>query len=239
MKRAIMGRKHFAYYSYTWMIPVSIEGSETMVMTGAPYLYIRLRRRANVRKGSVVQLRHIAQIIVEPEYETALNELIIHKPQQEDGNRVLIDMMLIVRKVKERYPELQIEHFGEPHVLLEIFSDNKKASPVLIGLVWLLLFIGSGLAIMNFHADVSMLEVHQRIYELMTGKKVEHPLILQIPYSLGIGVGMVIFFNHLFKKKFNEEPSPLEVEMFMYQENINHYVITEEYMKIHEEGESK
>lgn len=121
-----MGRKHFAYYSYTWMIPVSIEGSETMANSGAPYLYIRLRRRANVRKGSVVQLRHIAQIIVEPEYETALNKLIIHKPQQEDGNRVLIDMMLIVRKVKERYPELQIEHFGEPHVLLEIISDNKK-----------------------------------------------------------------------------------------------------------------
>lgn len=210
-----------------------------MAITGAQYLYIRLRRKASVRKGSVVQLRHIAQIIVEPEYEEKLNQLIIHKPRQEDGNRVLIDMMLIVRKVKELYPELQIEHFGEPHVLLEIHAGDKKASPVLIGLVWLLLFIGSGLAIMNFHADVSMLEVHQRIYELMTGRKMEHPLILQIPYSLGIGVGMVIFFNHLFKKKFNEEPSPLEVEMFMYQENINHYVITEEYMKINEEGEEK
>lgn len=208
-----------------------------MVQDGKPYLYIRLRRKASVRKGNVVCLRHIAQIFVEPEYEQALNEMIIHHPQQEDGNRVLIDMMLIVRKVKHLYPQLQIEHFGEPHVLLEIISDPRKPSPILIGLVWLLLFIGSGLAIMNFHADVSMLEVHQRIYELMTGKKVEHPLILQIPYSLGIGVGMVIFFNHLFKKKFNEEPSPLEVEMFMYQENINHYVITEEYIKIHEEGD--
>ncbi|MDD9267575.1 stage V sporulation protein AA [Paenibacillus sp. GCM10023248] len=210
-----------------------------MAKLGAQYLYIRLRRKASIRKGSVVQLRHIAQIFVEPEYEEKLSQLIIHRPQQADGNRVLIDMMLIVRKVKELYPELQIEHFGEPHVLLEINSDDKKASPVLIGLVWLLLFIGSGLAIMNFHADVSMLQVHQRIYELMTGRKIDHPLILQVPYSLGIGVGMVIFFNHLFKKKFNEEPSPLEVEMFMYQENINHYVITEEYMKIHEEGEAK
>ncbi|SDN89231.1 stage V sporulation protein AA [Paenibacillus sp. yr247] len=210
-----------------------------MVQAGASCLYIRLRRKASVRKGNVVHLSDIAQIFVEPEYEKELSKLIIHQPQHEDGNRVLIDMMLIVRKVKELYPLLQIEHFGEPHVLLEIYTDYKKPSPVLIGLVWMLLFIGSGLAIMNFHADVSMLQVHQRIYELMTGKKVEHPLILQIPYSLGIGVGMVIFFNHLFKKKFNEEPSPLEVEMFMYQENINHYVITEEYMKIHEEGDTK
>ncbi|NQX58947.1 stage V sporulation protein AA [Paenibacillus qinlingensis] len=210
-----------------------------MEQTVNKYLYIRLRRKARIRKGQTVRLHHIAQLFVEPEYEQALNELIIHQPQQEDGNRVLIDMLLIIRKVKKRFPELQVEHFGEPHVLLEIYTDNKKANPLLIGIVWLLLFIGSGLAIMNFHADVSMLAVHQRIYELMTGKKVDHPLILQIPYSIGIGAGMVLFFNHLFKKKFNEEPSPLEVEMFMYQENINHYVITEEYSKINEEGDAK
>ncbi|MGG1551719.1 stage V sporulation protein AA [Paenibacillus ferrarius] len=210
-----------------------------MVVPTSKVIYIRLRRKACVRKGQVVKLGQIAQLIVDPVYEKDLHELIIHQPQQEDGNRVLLDMMLIIGKIRERFPDLQIEHYGEPHVLLEITTDNRKANPLLIALVWLLLFIGSGLTIMNFHADVSMLDVHQRIYELMTGKKVEHPLILQIPYSLGIGVGMVLFFNHLFKKKFNEEPSPLEVEMFMYQESVNHYVITEEYSKIHEKGDNQ
>jgi stage V sporulation protein AA len=128
-------------------------------------------------------------------------------------------------------------------VLVEIEERGSKPSVVAIALVWLLLFIGSGLAIMNFHADVSMLEVHRRIYELITGKSEPFPLILQIPYSFGIGLGMIVFFNHLFKKKFNEEPSPLEVEMFMYQESVNHYVITEEYRKMHEKvkgsGEEK
>ncbi len=209
-----------------------------MGQSGAPCLYIRLRRRARVRKNQVVRLGDIAQIIVEPEYERKLKELEIFAPDQEDGNRVLIDMMLIVSKVKGAFPGLQIEHFGEPHVLLEIYTFSRPPNLILIAFAWLLLFIGSGLAIMNFHADVSMLAVHRRIYELLTGKTVEHPLLLQIPYSIGIGVGMVIFFNHLFKKKFNEEPSPLEVEMFMYQENVNHYVITEEYSKLHEGRDS-
>jgi stage V sporulation protein AA len=201
------------------------------------FLYIRLRRKARIHKGSLVYLGDIAQMIADPEIEKELALLQIYHPRQKDGNRVLIDMMLIVRKIKEKYPQLQIEHFGEPHVLLEIYTDSKQPNKVGIVLVWLILFIGSGLAIMNFHADVSMLEVHKRIYELITGQKIEHPYLLQIPYSLGIGAGMVIFFNHLFKKKFNEEPSPLEVEMFLYQENLNHYVITEEYGKIHEKGE--
>jgi stage V sporulation protein AA len=205
-----------------------------MVKSDASTLYIRLRRRACLPKGNAILLGDIAQMIMDPEFEHALHKLIIHRPQAKDGNRVLIDMMLIISKIKEIAPELRIEHFGEPHVLVEVLHDSRSPRLLVVILVWLLLFIGSGLTIMNFHADVSMLAVHQRIFEMLTGKAVKHPLMLQIPYSIGIGLGMVIFFNHLFKKKFNEEPSPLEVEMFMYQENLNHYVITEEYQKIHE-----
>jgi stage V sporulation protein AA len=209
-----------------------------MIQANTHCLYIRLRRRARVAKGHTVKLGDIAQLIADPEQERNLRELIVYEPKHEDGNRVLIDMMLIVRIIKDQFPAMQIEHFGEPHVLLEIYTHIQQPNIIMIVLVWLLLFIGSGLAIMNFHADVSMLDVHIRIYELITGEKKVHPLILQIPYSFGIGIGMVIFFNHLFKKKFNEEPSPLEVEMFMYQENVNHYVITEEYGKIQERSDA-
>jgi stage V sporulation protein AA len=202
------------------------------VSNPSPVLYIRLRKRIRIYRGEPITLERVAQIIVDPEYEQPLNSLVLMKPSVQDGNRVLIDMLLIVSKVKQLYPFLQIEHFGEPHTLIEIYTHKKKPNLLLIILVWFLLFIGSGLAIMNFHADVSMPAVHRRIYQLLTGEWKEHPLLLQIPYSVGIGIGMVVFFNHLFKKKFNEEPSPLEVEMFMYQESMNHYVITEEYSKM-------
>lgn len=66
---------------------------------------------------------------------------------------------------------------------------------------------------------------------MITSKEDEHPLVLQIPYSIGIGAGMILFFNRLFKKKFNEEPNPLEVEMFMYEESMHQYVVADEYEK--------
>ncbi|MNW57963.1 hypothetical protein D3C74_358020 [compost metagenome] len=66
---------------------------------------------------------------------------------------------------------------------------------------------------------------------MITGERDEHPYLFQAAYSIGIGLGMIVFFNHLFKKKWNEEPTPLEVEMFLYQENLNQYVIAEEYKK--------
>ncbi len=94
--------------------------------------------------------------------------------------------------------------------------------------MWLLLFVGAALAIIYFHEDVSMQQVHQRLYYMVTGESNKKPLLFQIPYSLGLGLGMILFFNHVFQKRINEEPSPLEVEMFQYQQSLDQYVMMNE-----------
>ncbi|PYI55004.1 stage V sporulation protein AA [Paenibacillus flagellatus] len=197
-----------------------------------PTLYIRLRKRASAAPGETVTLGRLAQLLTEPDMERELANLPICTPTERDGTVILIDMLHIVKTVRSAFPHVQIEQYGEPHVLIDIGAKPRPPSRVALAIVWLLLFIGSGLAIMNFHVDVSMMEVHQRLYEMITGQRVDHPYWLQIPYSIGLGAGMVLFFNQLFKKRFSEEPSPLEVEMFSYQESLNHYVITEEYRKL-------
>ena len=50
----------------------------------------------------------------------------------------------------------------------------------------------------------------------------------KFPIRIGLGLGMILFFNHVFKKRLNEEPSPLEVEMFNYQQDLDQYVIMHE-----------
>lgn len=80
------------------------------------------------------------------------------------------------------------------------------------------------MTIMNFHYDVGMQETQQKIHYMLTGKVAESPLWIQIPYSLGLGVGMLLFFNHWFKKRFNNEPSPLEIEISKYQDALDDYI---------------
>jgi len=199
-----------------------------------PTIYLRLRKRVRLPRGKPVLLGDIAQLLTEPEWEGPLLELELHRPDRMDGNLVLIDILSVISKIKTLHSDAEIETFGEPHTLVEVYTKRKPTNVVAFIIVWLLLFFGSGLAIMNFHEDVSMPEVHQRIVYLLTGQTVEHPYWLQIPYSFGLGLGMVIFFNHVFKKKINEEPSPLDVEMFKYEESVHHYVVTEEYRKLAE-----
>jgi stage V sporulation protein AA len=202
-----------------------------------PTLYIRLRKRVRMAKGTPILLGRVAQILIEPEWEEPLKRIVLHTPNETDGNYVVIDMMTVVRKVKELIPHVTVEHFGEPQTVVELKDASASAgSRFLLVPVWLLLFVGSGLAIMNFHTDVSMQEVHRKLFWMITGRRDAHPLIMQIPYSLGVGAGMVIFFNRLFRKKFNEEPNPLEVEMFMYEESVHQYVVKDEFDKRQESG---
>ncbi len=205
----------------------------------APVIYIQLKNRLSVPKGRGVMLRDVAYLIAEPQWREPLYSILLLQPEQSDGNLILIDLLTIIPRIQELLPDADIQPIGEGRTIVQIEgpAEARKPSVALFVLVWLLLFFGSALTIMNFHADVNMQEVHIRVVEMLTGRRDEHPYMFQIAYSLGIGFGMVIFFNHLFKKKWNEEPTPLEVEMFLYQKNIDHYVVHEEYSRMNNRTE--
>jgi len=203
-------------------------------------VYIRLRRRIVVSPDAQIRLSDVARIVADAEWERRLLPLPVLRVRPEDGHLLIVDMLHIVRIIREAAPGVAIETYGEPHVLVEV-ADGGQVKPrrLLFILAWILLFFGSGMAIINFHADVNMPDVQRRIVRLLTGSSDWHPWLFQVPYSLGVGFGMLLFFNRMLGRRWNDEPNPLEVEMFMYQENVNHYVITEEYRKKHERREER
>lgn len=189
-------------------------------------VFVKLRHRVQVKPQAVVAVGDVAQIIANDlNVAEQLKAVPIYKIQPSDKNIVIIDVMKVVRAMVETNDKLDVQVIGPAQTIVEVVEQKRSFSTVYFLLIWLLLFVGSAMAIMNFHEDVSMQEVHQHLYEMITGKKIEKPLLLQIPYSLGLGIGMILFFNHVFRKRINEEPSPLEVEMFNYQQSLDQYVI--------------
>ncbi|MBD3109716.1 stage V sporulation protein AA [Bacillus sp. AGMB 02131] len=192
-------------------------------------VYVRLRHRVHIRVNQTkIVLDDIAKLVGAKEVVSKLRSLPIYEVTKSDPNIIVIDLSIVVEKISERYQKIDIQVIGPSQTIIEIVPNQRGNHTFLFLLVWLLLFIGSALTIMNFHEDVSMPAVHQKLYKLITGSDAQKPLILQIPYSFGLGLGMVLFFNHFFKKRFNEEPSPLEVEMFNYQQDLDQYVLMTE-----------
>ena len=191
-------------------------------------VYIRLRHRVFIQPNDKIFLKDIAQIIAEDTLHNQIGDRVLYQADAKDRNIIIIDVMHVVEEIKKFDSMIDVQIIGPSQTIIEVVYKKRKISPILFLIIWFLLFFGSMLTIMNFHEDVSMQDAHQRLYKIITGKSVDKPLMFQIPYSFGLGLGMILFFNHVFKKRLNEEPSPLEVEMFNYQQDLDRYVVMHE-----------
>lgn len=191
-------------------------------------IYTRMRNRVHVKVGQKVRIKDVAKIIGSEELISRIEESLLLTVNSEDKNIIIIDLAQLIMAIQIIDPQLEVETFGPSQTIIEVVSSTRKFSFITFAIIWLLLFVGAGMTIMNFHVDVSMGEVHQKLFTLITGRIDNKPLLIQIPYSFGLGIGMILFFNYFFKKRFNEEPSPLEVEMFNYQQDLDRYVIMNE-----------
>ncbi|WP_067728194.1 stage V sporulation protein AA [Oceanobacillus damuensis] len=190
----------------------------------AEVIYLRLKKNLEITKLQQIYLKDIAYISATPIYKEKLLETPIYRVTKKDKNIVIIDSFLIIDHLTALHNELEIQLLGPEQTIIHINEVKKPVNIWIASFVWLLLFIGTAMTIMNFHYDVSMQQVQQKLHFILTGEESEFPLWIQIPYSFGLGLGTLLFFNHWFNRRFNEEPSPLEVEIYNYQQDLNHYM---------------
>lgn len=144
--------------------------------------------------------------------------------------RYVISILEVISRIHEIYPNLTVENMGETDLIITI-EDQKKNGKVIPFLksvfVLLVTFIGAGFSIMSFNNDVDVTKLFNQIYFLVTGNRSDGFGILELTYCIGMSVGILLFFNHFGKRRFTVDPTPMEVEMRTYEEEIEMTLIDE------------
>src|SRR5690625_4071220 len=112
-------------------------------------VYIRLKKKVTVKGYKTITLQHIANITTTYENEKQLGETPIYRLTKKDNNVVIIDSFIIIKHLNNIYPDLEFQLLGVSESI--IYVENKKTSPMplFVSLVWLLLFVGSAMTIIN------------------------------------------------------------------------------------------
>ena len=58
------------------------------------------------------------------------------------------------------------------------------------------------------------------INNLPEDEKTDGFSVLEVTYSIGLAIGILIFFNHFGKKRFTVDPTPMEIQMRLYENDI-------------------
>lgn len=151
-------------------------------------------------------------------------------PKEKYG-RYAMSAMDLVRAVEQAEENVEVTHIGEPEFVITYEDPKKKAPGKFLAktiLVSLVTFFGTAFSIMTFNTDVDIHGLFENLYRMFTGRASSGFTVLEITYSIGIGIGVVVFFNHFGRLKITDDPTPMEVQMRIYENDVDATVLEKE-----------
>ncbi len=193
---------------------------------GNDTIYIKADRNVEVTKpdvtvGDVVQIE-CANLNVVSRIKT-LKLLKFHHMNNKDQNRTAVSILKVIQCIHEVYPNAEVQSVGESDFIVTL-EEQKTAGKMMHWIktlfVVIITFCGAAFSVMAFNNDVDVSKLFGQVYQLVTGTKSDGFTILELTYCVGLIIGILIFFNHFGKKKFTVDPTPMEVEMRLYENDI-------------------
>lgn len=191
-------------------------------------LYLKAEQNAEVMQAQVC-VKDIASVYCSDRSITSkVKALKIYQFQEEKRKRQVISILRVIELIEKECPAVTVESVGENATLIELVNAGRHktmAQTVRLIFVMLISFFGTGFTIMAFHNDISINRLFSRVYEQVMGYTPQGYTILEITYSLGLAVGIIVFFNHIGGRRLTKDPTPIEVEMRVYETDVNKALI--------------
>lgn len=143
--------------------------------------------------------------------------------KKEDCIQVISTLKIIDMILKE-YPNADVSNEGEADFVLEYqpkAAPSRKVEIVKCTVLSVLVFFGAAFSIMAFNNDVGVADVFGKLYHQVMGETSDGVTELEICYSIGLPIGVLLFFNHFGRHKITNDPTPVQVEMRKYEKDVD------------------
>ena len=186
-------------------------------------LYIKGDRDVEVTKPDVTLGDLLSMECTDKLMLAKINTLKIIRFKKSGRQRCVVSVLKIIACIHEKFPEADVQNLGESDIIVT-YEDQKTPA-----LAWHIIktvfvaavtFFGAAFSIMAFNNDVDVTKLFGQIYEFVTGQEAGGFTVLEIAYSMGVTAGILIFFNHFGKKRFTVDPTPMEIQMRLYENDI-------------------
>ncbi len=186
-------------------------------------LYIKGDRDVEVTKPDVMLGDILSMECSDPSVLPGIKTLKIVKFGKQGQQRCVVSVLKVIECIHGKYPMIEVQNLGETDII--VTYEEQKTPPeawhiIKTAFVAAAAFCGAAFSIMAFNNDVDVTKLFGQIYELAMGKESSGYTVLEISYSLGLSIGILIFFNHFGKKRFTVDPTPMEIQMRLYENDI-------------------
>lgn len=190
-----------------------------------PIIYIKAEQATYLNHPDV----HIGDVCsiysTREELAGKIKEIQIYEFDKTEEGRVFISILVLIREIERMVRCGEVRSVGEQDMVIYYKPANQKEKNWRMRLRILFLcltcFFGTGISIMGYNNDVDMAKVFGQLYLTFTGTKAEGPTFIELFYSIGLTIGIFLFFHHIPGKKVTNEPTPIQVQMRLYEQDVN------------------
>ena len=191
-------------------------------------VYLKLPQSGQVVNRKIF-LKDVAEIYTsDTGTQKKIGDIILYTVSGDKNQKLIFSVMKLIETIQKEHPGLKIINIGEPDFIVEYkmpIAPKKGMEYFKLVILSLVVFLGAAFTIMTFNTDVSVGEVFDNLYYLVTGTKKNSGSVLEIAYSAGILLGILGFYNHFKGQKLHDDPTPIHIEMRNYEEEMNKAII--------------
>ena len=190
-------------------------------------IYLKAEQSSYVNHGTI-HIGDIASVFCEDrEIEKRIRNIVIYEfdEKKEKEGRIFLSILLLIEKISEQIPCGEVRNVGELDMVVyyktKAQESKKWVQSAKILFICATCFFGAGITVMGYNNDVDMIKVFEQLYEVFLGSKPSSPTFVELFYSVGLMLGIFLFFNHVPGKKVTNEPTPIQVQMRSYEQDVN------------------
>ena len=186
-------------------------------------VYIKGDRDVEVTRPDVTLGQLLSIECTDKQILAKIKTLKIVRFRKSGRQRCVVSVLKIIACIHEKFPDADIQNLGESDII--VTYENQKTPPLIWHIIKTIFvaavaFFGAAFSIMAFNNDVDVTRLFGQIYGFVTGQEANGVTVLEITYSIGVTAGILIFFNHFGKNRFTVDPTPMEIQMRLYENDI-------------------
>jgi len=190
-------------------------------------LYIKIDRNTCVQDAKVL-LSDIAKIECErQDILRQVKNIVVYRfdaGEKHFHSSVSVSILKVIELIHAVSPGSLVVNEGETDFVIEYQKSKQQNKWLDIGktvIISIIVFFGSAFSINAFNNDVSIIKIFNQFYYQVMGMMPEGISELEVCYCIGLAVGIIVFFNHVGAKKITKDPTPLQIEMRKYENDLD------------------
>lgn len=180
-----------------------------------------------------VHIEDIASVFCsKPDIMHAVKKIKLYTFHDNEQGQIVIHTLAIIAEILKYDTSVTVQNIGSEACVVyyrNLSDGHKRSGKIKAAFLMLLAFFGTAYSIMSYNGDVGAVSLLQDLYFMFTGLPAgsmdtgyKFGILF---YCAGLFFGMLVFFNHGFNHKKTDDPTPLQVQMRLYEQDVNDAII--------------